>query len=234
MIRKALVLREEKKKATLQQEELLRKELRKIIREAKQDFNYGNTGLNKLGAFLQVKKPLITSEYKQLQTDKSQRDAFKARLLGRSKELFDELEAKLQAGKGGSESEADLEEDINVSIDEPVDNKLLPGILDPQKEPKAKKDKEEFKVEPTGEREASNFFENYEGELTEIYTGLDNPTDRQMFRDYYMSNVAAIMDQAEAEAGNVAKPVDTAPPEGAQTQQAANEPAPDQQSQPAV
>jgi len=235
MIRKALVLREEKKKATLQQEELLRKELRKIIREAKQDFNYGNTGLNKLGAFLQVKKPLITSEYKQLQTDKTQRDAFKARLLGRSKELFDELESKLQAGKGGSESEAELEEDINVSIDEPVDNKLLPGILDPQKEPKAKKGKEEeFKVEPTGEKEASQFFESYEGELTEIYTGLDNPTDRQMFRDYYMSNVAAIMDQAESEAGNVAKPVDTTPPEGAQTQQTASEPQPDQENQPTV
>jgi hypothetical protein len=145
------------------------------------------------------------------------------------------LESKLQAGKGGSESDAELEEDINVSIDEPVDNKLLPGILDPQKEPKAKKGKEEeFKVEPTGEKEASEFFESYEGELTEIYTGLDNPTDRQMFRDYYMSNVAAIMDQAEAEAGNVAKPVDTTPPEGAQTQQAASEPAPDQQNQPTV
>lgn len=235
MIRKALVLREEKKKAVLQQEQLLRKELRKIIREAKQDFNYGNTGLNKLGAFLQVKKPLISSEYKQLQTDKNQRDAFKARLLDRSKELFDELETKLQAGRGagGSEDEADLEEEINVSIDEPVDDKLLPGLLEPEKEKKPKKDKEaEFKVEPTGEKEATEFFESYVGELTEIYTGLDNPTDRQMFRDYYMSNVAAIMDQAEAEAGNVAKPVDTTPPEGAQ--QTASEPTPDQQGSPAI
>jgi cytidyltransferase-like protein len=231
MIRKALVLREEKKKAVLQQEQLLRKELRKIIREAKQDFNYGNTGLNKLGAFLQVKKPLISSEYKQLQTDKTQRDAFKARLLQSSKELFDELEAKLQAGKGSSEPE--LEEEINVSIDEPVDDKLLPGLLEPEKEKKPKKDKEaEFKVEPTGEKEAAEFFESYVGELTEIYTGLDNPTDRQMFRDYYMSNVAAIMDQAEAEAGNVAKPVDTTPPEGAQ--QTTSEPTPDQQGSPAI
>jgi cytidyltransferase-like protein len=232
MIRKALVLREEKKKAVLQQEQLLRKELRKIIREAKQDFNYGNTGLNKLGAFLQVKKPLISSEYKQLQTDKAQRDAFKARLLQSSKELFDELEAKLQAGKGSSEPE--LEEEINVSIDEPVDNKLLPGLLDPEQEkkPKKKDTEQEFKIEPTGEKEAAEFFESYVGELTEIYTGLDNPTDRQMFREYYMSNVAAIMDQAEAEAGNVAKPVDTTPPEGAQ--QTTSEPVPDQQGSPAI
>lgn len=236
MIHKALLLREEKKKAVLQQEQLLRKELRKIIREAKQDFNYGNTGLNKLGAFLQVKKPLISSEYKQLQTDKSQRDAFKARLLQSSKELFDELEAKLQAGKGGSEAEQEIEEEMNVSFDEPVDNKLLPGLLDPEKEkkPKKKNSEQEFKIEPTGEKEAAEFFESYAGELTEIYTGLDNPTDRQMFRDYYMSNVAAIMDQAEAEAGNVAKPVDTTPPEGAQTQQPASEPVPDQEGTPTV
>lgn len=237
MIRKALILREEKRNAVLQQEQLLRKELRKIIMEAKQDFNYGNTGLNKLGAFLQVKKPLITSEYKQLQTDKSQRDAFRARILERSKELFDELEAKLQAGKSGSEAGQDeeLEEDINVSIDEPVDDKLLPGLFDTEKEakPKAKKE-DEIKVEPTGEKEASEFFESYSGELTEIYTGLDNPQDRQMFRDYYMSNVAAIMDQAEAEASNVAKPVDTTPPEGAQTQQPTSEPVPDQEGSPAV
>ena len=231
MIRKALVLREEKKKAVLQQEQLLRKELRKIIREAKLDFNYGNTGLNELGAFLQVKKPLISSEYKRLQTDKSQRDAFRARILERSKELFEELEAKLQAGKSAS---PELEEEINVSIDEPVDDKLLPGLFDPEQEkkPKKKDTEQEFKVEPTGERKASEFFENYVDELTEIYTGLDNPTDRQMFRDYYMSNVAAIMDQAEAEVGNVAKPVDTTPPEGAQ--QTASEPTPDQQGSPAI
>lgn len=231
MIRKALVLREEKKKAAVQQEQLLRKELRKIIKEAKQDFNYGNTGLNKLGAFLQVKKPLISSEYKQLQTDKAQRDAFKARLLQSSKELFDELEAKLQAGRS---TNPELEEEINVSIDEPVDNKLLPGLFDPEQEkkPKKKDTEQEFKVEPTGEREASEFFENYVGELTDIYTGLDNPTDRQMFRDYYMSNIAAIMDQAEAEVGNIAKPVDTTPPEGAQ--QTASEPTPDQKGSPVV
>jgi hypothetical protein len=187
---------------------------------------------------LQVKKPLITSEYKQLQTDKSQRDAFRARILERSKELFDELEAKLQAGKGGSEAGQDeeLEEEINVSIDEPVDDKLLPGLFEPEQEkkPKKKDTKQEFKVEPTGENKASEFFESYVGELTEIYTGLDNPQDRQMFRDYYMSNVAAIMDQAEAEAGNVAKPVDTTPPEGAQTQQPTSEPVPDQEGSPAV
>jgi cytidyltransferase-like protein len=230
-IRKALLLREKKKKDLLQQEQLLRKELRKIIKEAKQDFNYGNTGLNKLGAFLQVKKPLISAEYKQLQTDKAQRDAFKARLLQSSKELFDELEAKLQAGKSAS---PELEEEINVSIDEPVDDKLLPGLFDPEQEkkPKKKDTEQDFKVEPTGEREASEFFQNYEGELTDIYTGLDNPTDRQMFRDYYMSNIAAIMDQAEAEVGNVAKPVDTTPPEGAQ--QTASEPTPDQKDSPVV
>lgn len=167
-----------------------------------------------------------------MQTDKAQRDAFKARLLQSSKELFDELEAKLQAGKSSSESE--LEEEINVSIDEPVDNKLLPGLFDPEQEkkPKKKDTEQEFKVEPTGEREASEFFDNYVGELTDIYTGLDNPTDRQMFRDYYMSNIAAIMDQAEAEVGNVAKPVDTTPPEGAQ--QTTSEPTPDQKDSPVV
>jgi hypothetical protein len=212
-IREALILRRDKKLTVLKEEKQLRGYIRAIIKEAKQDFNYGNTGLNKLGAFLQAKKPLISSEYKQLQTDRSQREAFEARLLDRSESLFDELDAKLQAG----EQSADLEEDMNVSFDEPVNDKLLPGILDTE-QPKNKKKKEaDVKIEPTGEREASQFFDNYSDEITSIYTGLDNPKDRQMFRDYYMSNVAAIMDQAEAEASNVAKPVDTNLPDGAQT-----------------
>ena len=212
-IREALILRRDKKLTVLKEEKQLRTVIRQIIKEAKQDFNYGNTGLNKLGAFLQAKKPLISSEYKQLQTDKAQREAFKARLLDRSKSLFDELDSKLQAGAVSDE----LEEEINVSIDEPVDDKLLPGILDTE-EPRSKKKKEvEVKIEPTGEREASEFFDNYSDEISNIYTGLDNPKDRQMFREYYMSNIAAIMDQAEAEASNVARPVDTEVPEGAET-----------------
>jgi hypothetical protein len=208
-----LILRRDKKLTVLKEEKQLRTVIRQIIKEAKQDFNYGNTGLNKLGAFLQAKKPLISSEYKQLQTDKAQREAFKARLLDRSKSLFDELDSKLQAGAVSDE----LEEEINVSLDEPVDDKLLPGILDTE-EPRSKKKKEvEVKIEPTGEREASEFFDNYSDEISNIYTGLDNPKDRQMFREYYMSNIAAIMDQAEAEASNVARPVDTEVPEGAET-----------------
>ena len=212
-IREALILRRDKKLTVLKEEKQLRTVIRQIIKEAKQDFNYGNTGLNKLGAFLQAKKPLISSEYKQLQTDKAQREAFKARLLDRSKSLFDELDSKLQAGAVSDE----LEEEINVSIDEPVDDKLLPGILDTE-EPRTKKKKEvEVKIEPTGEAEASEFFDNYSDEISKIYTGLDNPKDRQMFREYFMSNIAAIMDQAEAEASNVARPVDTEVPEGAET-----------------
>ena len=234
MIRKALVLREEKKKAVLQQEQLLRKELRKIIMEAKEDFNYGNTGLNKLGAWLKVKIPIIKAEYKDLATDKSQRDAFRARLMQLSSELFDDLESKIQAGIDGKSEE--LEEDVNVSLDGPdINDKILPVVANsttPQK--KTKKSKDEFKIEPTGEGEASAFFDDYDDELSKIYVGLNNPEDRKKFKDYYMSNLPAIMDQAEGEVSNVAKPVDTTPPEGAQTQQPASEPVPDQEGTPAV
>ena len=46
---------------------------------------------------------------------------------------------------------------------------------------------------------------------------MNNPVDRKMYNEYFMYNVAAILDQAEEEVANTAKPVDTTPPEGSQS-----------------
>jgi hypothetical protein len=219
-IREALILRRDKKLTVLKEEKQLRGYIRAIIKEAKQDFNYGNTGLNKLGSWLQAKIPLLKSAYKGLATDKTQRDAFRARLMQLSSELFDELESKIQAG--GNSAENDLEEDLNVSLDGPdINDTILPVVANSTTKPKKdkSKNKNEFKIEPTGEGEATDFFGDYEDELSKVFVGMSNPIDRKKFKDYYMSNYPAIMDQAEGEASNVAKPVDTTPPEGAQVEQ---------------
>jgi cytidyltransferase-like protein len=217
-IREALILRQKKKNAAFKEEQMLRKELRKIIREAKSDFNYGNTGLNKLSDWLQVKIPIIKAKYKKLATDKSQRDAFRARLMQLSAELFDELESKILAGANKNE---ELEEDINVSLDGPdTDDKILPVVSNFTTKPEKAKtnEKDEFKIEPTGEADASEFFDDYKGELSKVFVSLDNAEDRKLFREYFMSNLPAIMDQAEAEVSNIAKPVNVTPPAGSQAQ----------------
>lgn len=220
-IREALILRRDKKLTVLKEEKQLREYIRQIIKEAKQEFNYGNTGLNKLGSWLQDKIPLIKSAYKDLATDKSQRDGFRARLMQLSAELFDELESKIQAGEKSKEE--DLEEELNVSLlDGPkIKDTILPVVANSTTKPKKDKsnNKNEFKIEPTGEGEGTEFFEDYSDQLSKVYVGMNNPIDRKKFRDYYMSNYPAVMDQAEGEVSNVAKPVDTTPPEGAQNQQ---------------
>ena len=101
-----------------------------------------------------------------------------------------------------------------------TDDKILPVVSNFTTKPEKAKtnEKDEFKIEPTGEADASEFFDDYRGELSKVFVSLDNPEDRKLFREYFMSNLPAIMDQAEAEVSNIAKPVNVTPPVGSQTQ----------------
>ena len=79
-----------------------------------------------------------------------------------------------------------------------------------------------------------SFFNSWRGKVEEPYLSLDDQNDRKMFKDYFMANIPAILDVAEAEVSKKTKVVDTTPPEGAQTQQPASEPVPDQEGSPAI
>jgi cytidyltransferase-like protein len=228
-IRKALILREEKKNKLKLEEQQLRKVIREILQEAKKEVNYGNTGLNKLGVLLKAKMEPLKDQYKSLATDKSQREAFKARFLSRAEDLFGKLDAEITAGEKTKENSGVEElEELNVSIDEPIDDKLLPDLFGSKDTKQKTPDEGEEKIEPTGEAEATAFFKGWIDEVTETYLGLNNPVDRNMYREYFMYNVAAILDQAEEEVANTAKPVDTTPPEGSQTAQPETAPAEEQ------
>lgn len=233
-IREALRLRQEKKKAQLNEEQLLRQEIRKLIREAKQDISYGNTGLNVLAAFLGGSFTKgITAEYKSLETKKSQRDTFRNKFLELSQKLFNEMDINIQGGEQADAAEdADaLEEEINVSIDGEEENKIIPAAITAAKGEKEKKPEEDENIDkaPIGIKKAVMYFNSWRDEIEKPYVSLDDPQDRKMFKDYFMANIPAILDVAEAEVSKQTTVVDTTPPEGAQVQQPAGEPPPDQE-----
>lgn len=233
-IREALRLRQEKKKAQLNEEQILRQEIRNLIKEAKQDISYGNTGLNVLAAFLGGSFTKgITAEYKSLETKKSQRDTFRNKFLELSQKLFNEMDINIQGGEqADAESDADaLEEEINVSIDGEEENKIIPAAITAAKGEKEKKPEEDENTDkaPIGIKKAVMYFNSWRDEIEKPYVSLDDPQDRKMFKDYFMANIPAILDVAEAEVSKQTKTVDTTPPEGAQVQQPAGEPPPDQE-----
>lgn len=215
-IREALKLRQEKKKTQLNEEQRLRAIIKEVILEAKKDFNYGNTGLNVLAKHLINIVPNLISTYEALETKPEQRQSFQTHILSNIDDLLTRTEAALSTGQktsgevGGNE---ELEEEINLSIDEPADDKFLDVFGDKEKEAKKKAEAEpEFKVlpeaDPTGVEFAQDAYKALASQTQEEYKKLRDPNDRKMFKDYLLSNIKSYLEQAEDKISGKADQVD--------------------------
>lgn len=219
-IREALILRQKNKNKILKEETILRNIIRNIINEAKRDINYGNTGLNVLADLLGGSfRDGITSVYKNLETEKSQRDNFKNKFLELCDKLFNESEMNVEAGES-ADSEGDsssLEEEVNISLDGDDDDKIIPdfvyGTQDKKQTKQANKQDKNIDKAPYEIKVAVDFFNSWRDEIETNYSSLDNSKDRQMYREYFMANVPAILDVAESALSKEAKVVNTTPAE---------------------
>ena len=78
----------------LNEEKMLRGIIRSLIKEAKDVSNpHPNTGINKLRDAFRKARPTIKSQFQQLTTSKDQRDSFIAHLLAAFVRLYNQLDA---------------------------------------------------------------------------------------------------------------------------------------------
>jgi len=194
-------------------ERQLRELVRDLIREGQTAVTttakHANTGINVLEDLLKNSNILSVLEkgYKSLTTAKEQRMSYRNHVLvavekslapeESRKEADDTIEASASV-EGGP-----LDEDINISVDNPEDD---PDFIDVEEKEVVKSDgeveKEEFAIsgeDKTGRNKAYTDFQTISKVILRAYDDLDDPEDLKMFEEYLIKNLALYFDKYESE-----------------------------------
>lgn len=234
------VLRNEKKKqkVKLMEEKLfeyqLRKEIRKIIKEAEDIVTHESTGINVLADLLETIVPILKSFYKKLGTDIQQRKSFRAHIVKSVQNMLAPISVMFKAGGTVGkpeeqrpeitdqelvEEDEETNEDIEIKIkgkDDDEDPAFIPLKAD-------RKEKEEADAEAQEEPKPEDAFVNIEGEdetgrnialqafkrvekqTREAYSILANEEDRDLFYTYLITNLKLYFDKFEDELQSTVK-----------------------------
>jgi len=199
IIKIVLEKRKREEKQQLNEEKQLRSLIRKlIITEASSvsdEIPHRSTGINVLRDMLKKFIPQMEIAYKQLTTDKEQRDSFRAHVLKALKNIL----APSQAVAAINE-----QEDIEITIDDDDDTPDLGDeayidIEDADTE-EEEEEEDEFGIpgkEPTGRNKAEQFVNKVDGLVQSESLGSDK--DREEFYDYLITNVKLYFDEFEDE-----------------------------------
>jgi len=210
---------------SIEEEIKLRKIIRNLIQEAAagEEDPERSTGINALKRVLEQIVPILEQEFKQLTTDKRQRESFRSHVLRGIQNL---LATERVLEPGGIES---IEEEVDIEV---VDTDR-DGFLDvrdtgkkKEKEAKKKAAEEEGSFEDiTGEDEtgrnfARHAFEKVENQILRGYTNLENQQDKDEYYDYLITNLNLHFDDFESELQATVPPVTTPEYEQAKAAQA--------------
>lgn len=207
-IRKAIQVNEKRK---LNEEKKLRSLVRKLIKEAAEDYPHESTGINVLEDLLKKIVPILEDDYKSLTTEEEQRKSFRAHVINATQNALapSRVTADLE---GGGESElpsspsqgADapmMEQDENVPPPQASNEKFIDidndGIPDSQEQ-----EQDNFSIpgaDETGRNVALSSFQKIEKNIIDAYSVLSNPTDRTLFYDYLITNLKLYFDKFEDE-----------------------------------
>lgn len=209
IIREAITRKmKQKEEKILQEEKQLRLIVRKLLQEKEEEVPHKITGINILKDLLKKIVPTIEKDYKNLTTNKKQRDSFRAHLLNATKNLFvisDTPEEHISVNIKQKELE---EQESDPSI--PDDPKFIPV------RPKSKVDIEQpqeidtFSIEgmdTTGRDMSKKTWKKIGKQVEDAYDGLSDEKDKEAFRDYLLTNLKLHMDVFENELNvNVEEP----------------------------
>jgi hypothetical protein len=220
------ILRAEKKRQKKQahndfmNEHRLRREIRKIIKEADDVISHESTGINVLADLLETIVPILKSYYKKLGTDVEQRKSFRAHIIKSVQNLLSPVAIMFKAGGfAGKPEEAntelneeEVEEEIKVDVKNPDDPAFIPLKADREAEKEAEKEQQVAKdpkaedvfvpiagEDETGRNIALQSFKRVEKQIREAYSLLANEEDRELFYDYLITNLKLYFDKFEDE-----------------------------------
>jgi len=197
----------------------LRKEIRKLIREAEDIVTHESTGINVLADLLETIVPILKSFYKKLGTDVEQRKSFRSHIIKSVQNLLAPVSVMFRAGgtAGGKkdtqpvapENEVVEEEEIKVKLSGPEKDPAFIPLKADKKEKEAAEEPKEPKAEDafvelpgedeTGRNIALQSFKRVEKQIREAYTLLANQEDRDLFYDYLITNLKLYFDKFEDE-----------------------------------
>lgn len=204
----------------LSEEQRLRKVIRKLLKEEEGQGDE-STGISYLRRDLKKTIPELEGGYKALRSKKEQRDSYRAHIISALKDIILRGDTNFNAKSGGdaladgvdAPMDAGMNEEIDVKIADSEDfpdpsKKLDIGREKPEELQAVEDDNEEnkelddFSIEgedKTGAAAALTSMKQIEKVVINTYSTLYDPTDRELYADYLITNTQLYFDEFEKE-----------------------------------
>jgi len=223
-IRRAIAIIGERKQnqqtQMLAEEKRLRKVIRKLLKEEEGQGDE-STGISYLRRDLKKIIPELEGGYKALRSKKEQRDSYRAHIIGALKDIILRGDTNFNAKSDGdaladggdAPIDSGLNEEIDVNFGDSEnfpdpEKKLDIGREKPEELQSAEDDNEEnkelddFSIEgedKTGAAAALTSMKQIEKVVINTYSTLYDPTDRELYADYLVTNTQLYFDEFEKE-----------------------------------
>ena len=204
----------------LAEEKRLRQVIRKLLKEEEGQGDE-STGISYLRRDLKKTIPELESGYKALRSKKEQRDSYRAHIIGALKDIILRGDTNFNAKSDGdaladgvdAPIDAGMNEEIDVKIADSEDfpdpsKKLDIGREKPEELQSMEDDNEESKElddfsiqgeDKTGAAAALTSMKQIEKVVINTYSTLYDPTDRELYADYLITNTQLYFDEFEKE-----------------------------------
>lgn len=215
-IRSAIRVVLQKRRLQAEREQLEEATLRKIVRglvaEAKQEVPLQSTAMNKLRDVLNNIIPNIKKGYQALTTDEEQRDSFEVVLMALVNNLLQTTEMNLSAGEP-----IEALEEVKVRVRDDDEEGIIP--LDDEEDEETSESEEIAKeigldvekLDDTGRDNAVQTFNDaVKNQVAAEFVRLGDKADRDEFAEYLVKNIKANLDTAEEEIATTTADLDTA------------------------
>ena len=223
-IRRAISIIGERKQAQqvqlLSEEQRLRKVIRKLLKEEEGQGDE-STGISYLRRDLKKTIPELESGYKALRSKKEQRDSYRAHIISALKDIILRGDTNFNAKSDGDALADGVDAPIDSGLNEEIDvnfgdsenfpdpaKKLDIGREKPEELQAVEDDNEEnkelddFSIEgedKTGAAAALTSMKQIEKVVINTYSTLYDPTDRELYADYLITNTQLYFDEFEKE-----------------------------------
>ena len=223
-IRRAISIIGERKqvanKQLLSEEQRLRKVIRKLLKEEEGQGDE-STGISYLRRDLKKTIPELEGGYKALRSKKEQRDSYRAHIISALKDIILRGDTNFNAKSDGDALEDSVDAPMDAGMNEEIDVKIADSedFPDPSKkldigrekpeelqavedDNEENKELDDFSIEgedKTGAAAALTSMKQIEKVVINTYSTLYDPTDRELYADYLITNTQLYFDEFEKE-----------------------------------